>query len=121
MANIHLTHRALEDLQDIYEYSIREWGETVADTYLNDIQEFLLLLETNPRLLRVNTNISSRFKIHQVRNHWLVCDLIGEEIYVLTVKHMSMDLIDRLKELEPFLEQEATTLFKELKKRKGLH
>ena len=118
MAEIHLTHRVLEDLQDIYDYSIAEWGEQVADAYLNDIQEFMLLLQSNPALLRKNSQISNRFKSHLVKSHWLICEVIDEDIYVLTMKHMSMNLIVRLSKLEPSLENEALALYKELKKRK---
>jgi len=46
MTEIHLTHQVLEDLQDIYDYSIAEWGEQVEYAYLNDIQEFILLLQS---------------------------------------------------------------------------
>jgi len=34
------------------------------------------------------------------------------------MKHMSMNLIERLSKVEPSLENEALALFKELKKRK---
>jgi len=37
MPEIHLTYRAIEDLQGIYEYSANEWGALVADNYLKQI------------------------------------------------------------------------------------
>lgn len=109
----------MEDLQDIYNYSIAEWGEQVADAYLNDIQELMLLLQSKPTLLRKNPQISSRFKSYLVKKHWLICEVIDEDIYVLTMKHMSMNLVERLNKLEPSLENEVISLFKELKTRKG--
>lgn len=37
----------------------------------------------------------------------MVCDLFGDHIYVLAVRHGSMDLPERIAELEPQLLQEA--------------
>ena len=54
MTEIYLTHRALEDIQDIYDYSVKEWGKGVADKYLDEIQTVLILLQENPGLHRSN-------------------------------------------------------------------
>jgi hypothetical protein len=47
-----------------------------------------------------------------VRRHFLVCSLVGSNIYVLAVKHGSLDLPKRLAELQPQLLEEAHLLHK---------
>ncbi len=116
MTQIRLTYRALEDIDNIYQYSRAKWGETVAAQYLGRMQESLKLLEEYPQLLKVNDNISNRFKVYPAGKHFLVCDMIDKDIYVLTVQHMSSDLINTLQELVPTLEEEANALYQRLKR-----
>ncbi len=116
MANIHLTHRALKDIQNIHDYSTEEWGKKRADQYIDDLQSALTLLEHSPKLLKINTQISNVFVTYNTQRHWLICDTVKDDIYVLTVKHISMNLLDRLKDLQPTLEQEAKILSNRLKK-----
>lgn len=103
----------------IYAFSVEKWGEKTAERYLDQIQDSLLLLEENPKLLLQKPEISNRFKLYQTGAHWLVCDMLGNDIFVLTIKHLSINLLDRLKTLEPTLEEEVNILYqKALKTRK---
>jgi hypothetical protein len=45
-----------------------------------------------------------------VRQHFLVCAVFEESIFVLTVKHGAMDLPNRIAEIEPQLFLEADAL-----------
>lgn len=115
MANIYLTHRAIKDLKKVQSFSKKEWGKKIADSYIENIQNSLNLLESNPKLLISNPQISSYFKLYQVKSHWLVCHVVKNDIYILTVKHISMNLLERLKILQPTLESEAKILASRLK------
>lgn len=118
MVDIHLTDRALLDIEEIYEYSIKKWGEKTAERYLDQIQDSLLLLEENPKLLLLKPEISNRFKLYQTGSHCLICDVLDNDIYVITIKHLSLNLLDRLKTLEPTLKEEVHLLYqKALNKR----
>lgn len=112
MKNLLLTSRALDDLQEIFEYSIAEWGEQTALKYMLGIADCFNLLQENEGLLKPNKNISSRFVVYPVQKHYLVCDIINDAICVLTVRHSSMNLLERLKKLEPTLDDEAKALYK---------
>ncbi|WP_268123929.1 type II toxin-antitoxin system RelE/ParE family toxin [Roseivirga pacifica] len=114
MAQIHLTDRTFLDIEDIYEYSVEKWGVKTAERYLDQIQDSLLLLQENPKLLLAKPEISNRFKLYQSGSHWLICDMIGSDIFILTIKHLSMNLLDRLGHLEPMLEEEAAFLYQKL-------
>uniref|UniRef100_UPI0040485C42 type II toxin-antitoxin system RelE/ParE family toxin n=2 Tax=Roseivirga sp. TaxID=1964215 RepID=UPI0040485C42 len=118
MVQIHLTDRAFLDIEEIYEYSIAKWGEKTAERYLDQIQDSLLLLEENAKLLLQKPEISNRFKLYQTGSHWLICDVLGNDIFVLTIEHLSMNLLERLRTLESTLEEEVNFLYqKALKKR----
>lgn len=112
---IHLTSRALEDIQDIYDYSLEEWGESTALKYIKAFEDAFYLLQEHKGLLKINEKISSKFRVYGVQKHYLICDIVDENIFVLTVKHVSMDLLGRLKELEPNLDEEAKALYKRIK------
>lgn len=118
MAYLELSRRALRDIQEIETYSIEKWGKSVADEYLNSIEGALNLLRENPNLLRSKPNVSDSLCFYRVREHFLVCALIDDSVFVLTVKHGAMDLPNRIAELEQLLDQEADMLYQTyLKKR----
>jgi len=115
MAHLALTRRALLDIEEIRSYSIEQWGEKVATHYLQSIEDALNLLRQNPKLLKDKPQVSRSLCFYRVRQHFLVCALIKEKIFVLTVKHGSMNLPERIHELEPFLIQEAEFLYQSLR------
>lgn len=115
MTKIRLTYGALDDLDTIYMRSLEKWGEKVADQYLSHIEESLKLLAEYPQLLKTNDNISNRFKVYPASKHFLICDTLENDIYVLTVQYMSADLINTLQEMAPTLEEEANALYQRLR------
>ncbi|NOQ37080.1 MAG: hypothetical protein GQ569_14505 [Methylococcaceae bacterium] len=120
MIRIELTDRAHFDLQAIESYSIANFGEKVAEKYINDIEAALLLLQECPQLLKQKTNISDFFSFYRVRQHFLICTQIDNSIFVLSIKHVSMDIPNRIAELEPTLLLETQQLHKTLKLTKRL-
>lgn len=119
MAAVSLTRRAFRDLHDIERYSVERWGKTVAEDYLNDLEQGLNRLRENPKLLRTKDGISPDFSLYRVREHFLVCTLSADRVFVLTIRHGSMDLPRRLAELEPQLLAEAALLRRALEKKRG--
>jgi toxin ParE1/3/4 len=105
-----LSRLAAFELEDIERYSIENWGKAVAERYMGAIEEALGRVKENPDLLRTSPEIFEHLKMYRVGNHFLVCALVGENVYVLTVKHGVMDLPERVRELEPTLRQEAEIL-----------
>lgn len=110
MAYLGLSRRALLDIKAIEAFSIEKWGHSVAADYLQSIENALNLLRENPQLLKTKEGVSDGLCFYRVRQHFLVCALSDESIFVLTIKHGSMDLPGRLAELEPQLKQEAQYL-----------
>jgi toxin ParE1/3/4 len=112
MAYLGLSRRAVRDIEEIRHYSAEQWGQRVAKDYLDNIEEALDRLRQNPGLLRTKPEFSPHLQFYRVQRHFLVCCMIKQNVYVLAVKHGSMDLPDRLAELEPQLLEEADLLHK---------
>lgn len=112
MKKLLLTERVLDDLQDIYDFSLAEWDKKTAMKYIQGFEDCFLILQNNTGLLKVNKAVSSRFMVYPVQKHFLICDIINDAICVLTIRHTSMNLLERLQELEPTLDAEAKTLYK---------
>ena len=111
LASVHLTRRAILDIDEIDRYSIERWGGDVSQRYLNDLDSALRHLAEFPSLLQERPDDSLRLRFYPVRQHVLICDVIAGQIYVLAVRHASsMDLPRRLAELEPGLVHEAQLL-----------
>jgi toxin ParE1/3/4 len=73
MIKVELTHRAMLDLIEINEYSIQEFGQKIAEKYLDDIEAALLLIREQPRLLISKKDASNFFQFYPVRKHHLIC------------------------------------------------
>jgi len=110
MTSVHLTDRAMLDIDEIERYSVRKWGERVAARYLDDLDAALGRLAESPNLLQERPGTSLRLRFYPVREHVLICDVIGDRIFVLAVRHAVMDLPRRIAELEPQLVLEAELL-----------
>lgn len=105
-----LTERALADIREIEQFSIKEWGRRAADRYLDDIEAALSRLQQNLEILRLEPAFSSALFFYRVKKHFLVCDYRRTTVIVLTIIHTSMDLPARLLELEPRLKAEVELL-----------
>lgn len=106
MAKVILTNRAKEDIHSIYRFSIEKFGTDVANKYLDKLEFGLSILKEQPDLLLDKPNISPHYKLFQTGSHWLICERQGDIIYVLTIKHTSLNILERLNELKPMLQKE---------------
>ncbi len=119
MGYLSLSRRALRDVQEIERYSIEKWGQVVADEYIDSIQAALDLLRDNPGLLRTPLRFPKTLAVYRVKKHFIVCTVIDEAVFVLTIKHGAMNLPDRLGELEPSLLDESKILFRAFQNRRS--
>lgn len=115
---IQLTDRTLQDLVSIKDYSIDVWGKKVAARYMGDFESALQRISDNPGLLRSEPNLHEYLYSYRVKKHLLVCDIQTTAIFVLTVLNASMDIPERLLELEPTLKLEVEMLHQQLAKSK---
>ena len=71
MAEVHLTRRALFDIDAIDRYSIKTFGERVAAQYLSDIYAGAARPGERPTLLQEHPGTSLRLRFYRVREHVL--------------------------------------------------
>jgi plasmid stabilization system protein ParE len=107
---VKLSRRATLDLAEIADYSLTRWGQRVADEYLDGFDSALEMLAASPDLLRDIPELSGALKWYRVNQHYLICVVIEPVIYVVTIQHGSMDIPNRLLELEPTLQREVEIL-----------
>ena len=112
MAYLGISRRAAHDIEQIRRFSVVHWGHRVAEEYIDHIEDALKRLRGNPNLLRTKPEFSWKFRFYRVRRHYLVCSVTEGNIYLVTVKHGSLDLPNRLANLEPSLLEETDMLHK---------
>lgn len=77
---------------------------------LDGLASALDCLADNPDILRLEPEFCPGLYFYRFKKHVLVCDYRNEAIIVLTIIHTSMDLPNRLLELEPRLLAESEIL-----------
>lgn len=119
MTKIHLSDRALNQFKDIFEFSQTRWGSARAKQYIRGFEDAFQLLRDNPKILKHNKNISSRFYAYHAQKHVLICDVIDQDVFVLDISHVSMNLMDHLQKIVPTLDAEAKALHKLIKSKRA--
>jgi len=69
MAKYHLTHKAVEDLAHIWEYSFENWPERQADSYYKTLTSGCEKIARNPNLGRTYDSIDPNLLGIKVQRH----------------------------------------------------
>ena len=115
---LFITEKALRDISEIEQYSVREWGRKVAKRYLSDIESALVRIQEDRELLRAENDLHPDLRFYRVNKHLLVCDVQPKSVFLLTVIHASRDIPSRLAEMQPALASEVELLRKQIGKKK---
>ena len=84
---------ARNDLDEIWHYSVGEWGVTQAVRYLRDIQHAIEALVVNPELGRRCDDIRPGYRKHLVGSHILFYKLEKRRrINIVRILHQKMDV-----------------------------
>ncbi len=88
---IHLTKKAQKDLEDIYIYSFKEWGEKQADKYFEELDNSInKTLLQNPKIGVACDYIRSGYRQYQINEHLIFYKLTSKKIYIVRLLHKSM-------------------------------
>ncbi|WKL49825.1 type II toxin-antitoxin system RelE/ParE family toxin [Flavobacterium pectinovorum] len=93
MAKYYLSNKAVEDLDEIWNYTFDEWSEKQADKYydllLNSCQE----IAENPNFGKKYDNVSDKLLGFKSNKHILFYKIISNiEIEIIRILHNRMDL-----------------------------
>lgn len=91
MADYVLSNRADSDLNDIYEYSYRTFGEARADAYFLSLRDCLQALAENPLMGRYAGNLLAGLRCHDQGRHSIYYLVEDDGIFVVRILHDAMD------------------------------
>ena len=99
MAKVIFRQKAIDDLNDIWDYTFEQWSENQADKYYGTLKSVCKEIGTNPELGREYTEIKSNLLGFNSGKHIIFYHVISEEeIEVVRILHERMDLKNRLTE-----------------------
>lgn len=97
MAKVILKQEAINDLNNIWNYTFEKWSEIQADKYYSDLKNACKEIGENPSLGRKYIGIENGLLGLKSGKHIIFYHLIStEEIEVIRILHESMDLNSRL-------------------------
>ena len=90
MAKFCLSRRAESDLQDIGEYTLREWGDLQAARYLGELEACCQMLADNPALGRACDRVRPGLRRHEHGKHVVFYRLERNGVLVSRILHQRM-------------------------------
>lgn len=99
MAKVILRQKAIDDLSDIWDYTMYKWSENQADIYYSTIKFACKEIGTNLDIGKQYYGISANLFGFKSGKHIIFYHIISEdEIEVIRILHERMDLKNRLTE-----------------------
>ena len=100
MAKYHLTNKAVEDLSNIWEYTVDTWSERQADDYYNMLIASYQKITENPRLFGLKyEEIEEGLHGYRANKHIIFYRILADgDILVIRILHQRMDLKHRMLE-----------------------
>ena len=99
MAKVILRQEAIDDLNNIWVYTIDEWSENQADKYYASIEFACTQIGKNPELGKEYDGISKNLLGLRTGKHIIFYQVISKDrIEVVRILHEGMDLKNRLDE-----------------------
>jgi len=97
MAKYQFTRRALNDLTEIWDYTVREWSENQAEKYYNLIIASCMDLASNPKLGKSHEILSLNVFGYKCGEHIIFYRKVSEdEIEIERILHGMMDLKSKI-------------------------
>lgn len=97
MAKFNFTNKALDDLIEIWGYTVEEWSETQAEKYYNLIMASCIDLASNPQLGKSYDILSLNVLGYKCGQHIIFYrEILKNEIEIERVLHGMMDLKSKI-------------------------
>ncbi len=92
MKHLRLTPLARADLDDIWEYSVKQWNVDQAETYLLALNSTMQLLTEQPELGRRIDDIREGYLKFLAGSHLLIYRVKTDYIEIVRILHKSNDV-----------------------------
>jgi toxin ParE1/3/4 len=97
MADYRLTKKAVEDLTDIWNYTIENWSENQADIYYQLLINSIREIAHKPYIGKKYSGILDNLKGLKIGRHIIFYHEISEHIVeIIRILHEQMDLKNRI-------------------------
>jgi toxin ParE1/3/4 len=97
MASFHLTNKAIDDLTEIWDYTIEQWSESQAEKYYNLLIACFTHVSKNPKIGKSYHIVSPKILGYKCGEHIIFYEEIGKnEIEIIRILHGMMDLKSRI-------------------------
>jgi toxin ParE1/3/4 len=97
MAKFSFTNRALDDLIEIWDYTVENWSENQAEKYYNLIIASCIDLANNPQLGKSYNIVSQNLLGYKCGEHIIFFqEIVKNEIEIARVLHGMMDLKSKI-------------------------
>lgn len=91
MLKIRLTQTAEQQLEDIWIYTLSEWGEAQAGQYVSMIEQGIMQLLDNPYIGKARPEIKKDLRSLQIQKHLIFYCVGTEYIDIIGILHSRMD------------------------------
>lgn len=99
MAKYYFTHKAVEDLSKIYEYTFEFWSENQADKYYEELIDFCQLIAENQNIGKNYAEIHPEYFGLLAYKHIIFYRILNpKEVEITRILGAEMDLKKRIKE-----------------------
>jgi toxin ParE1/3/4 len=99
MGRYRFTNKAVEDLSNIWNYTVETWSERQADIYYEMLLSFCQDIANNPEFGKNYDEIANELYGFRANKHLIFYRIISQnEIEVVRILHCSMDLKNRINE-----------------------
>lgn len=99
MANYRLTHKAIEDLSDIWNYTYDTWSEKQADKYYNMLLDLCNEIANKPQWGKKYDEVHNGLLGHKAARHIIFYRIVSDkEIVIVRILHSRMDLKNRMQD-----------------------
>ena len=97
MAKVILRQEAIDDLNDIWDYTFQKWSESQADKYYATIRVACNGIGENPTIRKEYDGISRNLLGIKSEKHIIFYQIISnKEIEIIRILHERMDLENRI-------------------------
>lgn len=88
-----LTQKAELDLEEIFDYTVNEFGIEQAISYVSDFENSFIALAVNPKLGRERTEIRKDLRSLAKSSHVIFYRIIRQRVRIIRVLHASRDVV----------------------------
>ena len=93
-----ISELALEDLDNIWEYTVEEWSNEQANKYYNEIFSVIGKICENSDIGKPIDEVKKGHRRTNVKSHMIIYKVKGTTIYIDRILHQKMDIDKHLNE-----------------------